>query len=101
MKSKSYALIGAICIATVLAIVVVATRPAIATAPPAQDVMALDNRLRMLEQRIYGIEASITRLEQRLITSQSSSSSVPAQRDPEINSIRIELEQMKLRVREL
>lgn len=66
----------------------------------AQDVIQLDRRISMLEQRLYSIESRISGVEQQLIVSRRST---PTQtgRDPLVDLLRSEVEALKLRVREL
>jgi predicted nucleic acid-binding Zn-ribbon protein len=68
--------------------------------PAAQDIMSLDRRINSLEQRLYGIESNISRLQQQMITS-SRSTPAPISRDPEVDQLRNEIEVLKGRVREL
>ena len=66
----------------------------------AQDVIGLDRRISALEQRLYSIESSISRLQ---IQASSSMSSTPPQagRDLELDRLRSEVELLNARVREL
>jgi uncharacterized coiled-coil protein SlyX len=66
----------------------------------AQDVGVLDRRLSMLEQRLYLIESSISRLQQQSIGSGRPGPSQPM-RDPELDRLRGEVELLNARVREL
>ena len=71
---------------------------------PQQDNLILERRISTVEQRLYTIESNITRLEQQLYTTQRSTPSPISpqpQRDPEITTLRNELELLKGRVREL
>lgn len=68
--------------------------------PVAQDIMSLDRRINSLEQRLYGIESNISRLQQQ-VTVSSRSTPAPTSRDPEIDQLRIEVETLRGRVREL
>jgi hypothetical protein len=74
-------------------------------APPvAQDVVFLDRRINMLEQRFYSIESRMNRLEQQMSMAQRVvPTPTPSQptRDLEIDLLRNESESLKVRVREL
>ena len=65
-----------------------------------QDVRTLDRRISLLEQRLYSIESSISRLQQSAL-SQREPISQPGVRDPEINLIRGEIQSLQLRLNEL
>lgn len=70
----------------------------------AQDSAYLEQRIRSVEQRLYSIQSSISRLEQQVIISQRSTPSpAPTQsaRSPEIDLLRSEVEILQARVREL
>lgn len=94
--------IMALCAIVTAAVEAYRARPSSETSVSAasQDVMGLDRRISVLEQRLYSIESSLNRLQQQAIVS---SRSAPAQvgRDPEIDRLRGELELMNARVREL
>jgi hypothetical protein len=69
--------------------------------PPAvQDVMNLDRRIGSLEQRFYALESVVRRLEQQALISERRAPAQPT-RDPEIDSLRSEVEILKGRIREL
>jgi hypothetical protein len=90
-----------ICLA--VAAVVIARRgesPTKAEAMAAQDAMGLDRRISSLEQRLYSIESNINQLQQRIISSQRSTST-PYTRDPEVDRLRLELETLQQRIREV
>ena len=72
------------------------------TPPMAQDVVFLDRRINMLEQRFYSIESRMNRLEQQMSMAQRVAPT-PSQptRDPDIDLLRNESELLKARVREL
>jgi peptidoglycan hydrolase CwlO-like protein len=65
----------------------------------AQDVRGLENRMTMLEQRLYSIQTSINRLEQTAL-SQRSTGTRETVRDHEINVLNQEILKLKLRVDE-
>jgi uncharacterized coiled-coil protein SlyX len=66
---------------------------------PAQDAAYLDQRIRSVEQRLYSIQSSITRLEQQVLAQRP----YPSQsaRSPELDLLRNEVELLRARVREL
>jgi hypothetical protein len=64
-----------------------------------QDVRILDRRISLLEQRLYSIESSISRLQQPAL-SQRESIPQPV-RDPEISLIRGDIQSLQLRYSEL
>ena len=72
-----------------------------ATAPPAesQDLTSLERRISMLEQRFYGVESSINRLEQQTRVSQPMPAST--ERTVEINLLRGEMEMLQRRLMEI
>ena len=75
-----------------------------AASEPAQDTLILERRLSTLEQRLFGIESNISRLEQQIYTAQRSTPapvSPQAMHDPEVTLLRSEVELLKGRVREL
>lgn len=65
-----------------------------------QDVRGLDRRISSLEQRLFSIEASISRLEQSAI-SQRAPSLQSSARDPEINLLLREVQTLQVRVNEI
>jgi uncharacterized coiled-coil protein SlyX len=65
----------------------------------AQDVIGLDRRISMLEQRFHRVETSISRLEQ-YVTSQRSTGSSDL-RDRELDHLRQEMQRMQLRLNEV
>ena len=76
-------------------------RPIPEPAPTAaQDVIGLDRRMSSLEQRLYTIESSISRLQQQAMTSNRSTPTQTA-RDPEIDRLLSEVTILTARVREL
>lgn len=66
-----------------------------------QDVMSLERRTSLLEQRLYSIETSIRRLEQHSNLSQRATSPTAAARDPESLLLRSELDALRRRVGEI
>jgi predicted nucleic acid-binding Zn-ribbon protein len=66
----------------------------------AQDAIYLDQRIRSVEQKLFSIQSSISRLEQQVNLSQHS---IPAQvdRSPETELMKNEVEILRARVREL
>ena len=64
-----------------------------------QDVRGLENRVNQLEQRLYSIQTSITRLEQTAL-SQRSLSSRDITNDHELNMLRQEIQKLLIRVDE-
>lgn len=66
----------------------------------AQDVRSLDRRIGLLEQRLYSIETSISRLEQSAF-SQRTANLQPTARDPEINLLREEIQTVHRRLSEI
>jgi hypothetical protein len=71
-----------------------------ATMPTAQDVTRIESRLSLLEQRFYSIETSIRGLEQQSRLS-GSTLGRPAERDPEVNLLRAEVEALRQRLAEV
>src|ERR1051325_9609276 len=65
-----------------------------------QDVMSLDRRLSLLEQRFYTVESNISRL-QTYLASQRPSVSQPSTNDRDIILMRDEIQRLSLRVSEL
>jgi hypothetical protein len=72
-----------------------------APTPPAetQDLTSLERRISMLEQRFYGVESSINRLEQQTRGSQPMPAST--ERAVEINLLRGEMEMLQRRLIEI
>ena len=68
-----------------------------AAAPAAQDVMRVENRLNMLEQRFRSIEMSISRLEQQ---SRLSGITTAAARGEDVSLLRAEVEVLRRRLAE-
>src|SRR5215213_1933856 len=62
-----------------------------------QDVGSLDRRLSLLEQRVYSLDLSMTRLQQAL---SQRSVAQPSTRDPEVNLMREELRRLTLQLAE-
>lgn len=91
-----------IAVAIMAAVIVISTgRGASSTeAVATQDVVGLDRRINMLEQRFYRLETSISRLEQ-IATSQRSTGSSSNQRDREVDQLREELQRLHLRLNEV
>jgi uncharacterized coiled-coil protein SlyX len=69
-----------------------------ATTP--QDVSSLDRRISLLEQRLFSIESSITRLQQ-VVVSQRSTATVSGASDRELILIREEIQRLQLRLTEV
>lgn len=68
----------------------------------AQDALGLDRRISSLEQRLYSMESSISRLQQEAIGSRTNSSIQPqAGSNLELDRLRSEIELLNARVREL
>lgn len=90
-----------ICLA-VMTIVVTRLGESPTKAEPAtsQDAMGLDRRISSLEQRLYSIESNINQLQQRITASQRSTAG-PSMRDPEVDRLRLEIETLQQRVREV
>lgn len=65
-----------------------------------QDVIGLDRRISLMEQRFYRLESSITRLEQ-YVTSQRSTGSSSDVRGRELDQLREDLQRMQLRLNEV
>jgi predicted RNase H-like nuclease (RuvC/YqgF family) len=65
-----------------------------------QDVRSLDRRISLLEQRLYSIESSISRLQQSAV-SQRSPVPQSSTRDQEINLIRGDMQALQLRLSEI
>jgi outer membrane murein-binding lipoprotein Lpp len=66
----------------------------------AQDALGLDRRISSLEQRLYSMESSISRLQQEAIGTRSSIQSQPGN-NLELDKLRSEVEMLNARVREL
>jgi predicted RNase H-like nuclease (RuvC/YqgF family) len=65
-----------------------------------QDVGSLDRRITSIEQRLYSIESSISRLQQ-LALSERSRASQPIPRDQEIDLVRADIQRLQLRLNEV
>lgn len=65
-----------------------------------QDIRNLENRINSLEQRFYSMESNINRLQQQIAYAGRSTPS-SSSRDPEIDTLRNELEALKARIREV
>lgn len=63
-----------------------------------QDVRILDRRINSLEQRLYSIELSISRLQQSAVSQRSP---LPQSSDQEINLIRGDMRALQLRLNEI
>lgn len=68
-----------------------------------QDVINLDRRISLLEQRLYSIESRISNVEQQAALSSSQRATTPAPRDLDsgIGILSREIEALKLRLKEL
>ncbi|HWF88374.1 MAG TPA: hypothetical protein VE980_05000 [Pyrinomonadaceae bacterium] len=97
-KQSSLALI--VVLSAVIGVMASISRGSSATAPAEnQDVMSLDRRLSLLEQRFYTVESNISRLQTYL--AQRPSVSQPSTNDRDIILIRDEIQRLSLRVNEL
>lgn len=67
----------------------------------AQDALGLDRRISSLEQRLYSMESSISRLQQEAIGLRSNSTQPQPGNNLEIDRLRSEIELLNARVREL
>jgi len=65
-----------------------------------QDVGSLDRRITSIEQRLYSIESSISRLQQSAL-SERSRVSQPIPRDQEIDLVRADIQRLQLRLNEV
>jgi predicted RNase H-like nuclease (RuvC/YqgF family) len=65
-----------------------------------QDVGSLDRRITSVEQRLYSIESSISRLQQSAL-SERSRVSQPIPRDQEIDLVRSDIQRLQLRLNEI
>ena len=65
-----------------------------------QDVGSLDRRITSVEQRLYSIESSISRLQQSAL-SERSRPSQPIPRDQEIDLVRGDIQRVQLRLNEI
>lgn len=81
------------------AVIVIITTAYAGNTVQSQDVRMLDSRITQLEQRLYSIESRINRLEQFNVT-QRSASPTPSTRDPELNVISDQIQNLTLRVSE-
>lgn len=98
-KQSNFALIVVLC--AVIGVMASISRGSSATAPPEnQDVMSLDRRLSLLEQRFYTIESNISRLQQYM-AAQRPPVTQPSTSDRDILLIRDEIQRLSLRVNEL
>ena len=98
-KQSSCALIVVLC--AVIGVMASISRGSSATATAeTQDVMSLDRRLSLLEQRFYTVESNISRL-QTYLASQRPSVSQPSTNDRDIILMRDEIQRLSLRVSEL
>lgn len=71
-----------------------------ASSAPVQENVFLNQRLRILEQRLYTIESSINQLQQQVVSSQRATSPSGG-RDPEIISLRSEVDTFNRRLFEI
>ena len=98
-KQSSLALIVILC--AVIGVMASISRGNSAMAPPEnQDVMSLDRRLSLLEQRFYTVESNISRL-QTYLASQRPQVSQPNTNDRDIILMRDEIQRLSVRVSEL
>ena len=65
-----------------------------------QDVGSLDRRITSVEQRLYSIESSISRLQQSAL-SERPRASQPIPRDQEIDLVRSDIQRLQLRLNEV
>ncbi len=70
------------------------------TSAQSQDVLSLDRRISLMEQRFYGMESRLNRLEQQVV-SQRPPSPTTAGRDGEANLLMNEIEQLRRRLVEV
>lgn len=70
-----------------------------APAAPPQDITRIESRLSQIEQRFYSIETSIRGLEQQ--SRLSGSTTMRAERDPEVSLLRAEVESLRHRLAEI
>lgn len=66
-----------------------------------QDLTSLERRISLIEQRFYGLETSINRLEQQSRLSAGAQSPSAADRSMEINLLRGEIETLQRRLSEI
>ena len=98
-KQSSGALIVVLC--AVIGVMASISRGSSATATAeTQDVMSLDRRLSLLEQRFYTVESNISRL-QTYLASQRPQVSQPNTNDRDIILMRDEIQRLSVRVSEL
>ena len=98
-KQSSLALI--VVLSAVIGVMASISRGSSATAPAEnQDVMSLDRRLSLLEQRFYTVESNISRL-QTYLASQRPQVSQPNTNDRDIILMRDEIQRLSVRVSEL
>lgn len=71
------------------------------SAAETQDLTGLERRISLLEQRFYGVESSINRLEQQSRLSQSAAMPSTGERNLEINLLRSEIETLQRRLAEI
>jgi predicted nucleic acid-binding Zn-ribbon protein len=71
------------------------------SAAETQDLTGLERRISLLEQRFYGVESSINRLEQQSRLSQSAAMPSDGERNLEINLLRSEIETLQRRLVEV
>jgi hypothetical protein len=80
-----------------------ASRPAaraVAPEPAAQDVIGLERRISLVEQRLNSIELSVNRLEQQSRLSTPAPSTTQSVRDTELELLRSEVELLQRRMAE-
>lgn len=80
--------------------VVLSGNPFVSSGQGTQENVFLNQRLRILEQRLYTIESSINQLQQA-VTSQRASTPRSGGRDPEITSLRSEVDTFNRRLIEI
>lgn len=81
--------------------VVLSRSPSASSGQGTQDNVFLNQRLRILEQRLYAIESSINQLQQQAVSSQRASTRPSGGRDPEIIGLRSEVDTFNRRLIEI
>lgn len=81
--------------------VVLSGKPSASSGQGTQENVFLNQRLRILEQRLYTIESSINQLQQQVVSSQRMSTPHSSGRDPEIIGLRSEVDNFNRRLIEI
>ena len=102
MKTTKIVLcVAVLCLAFATGAALFSERPSAAASAEAQDVIQLDRRISLLEQRLYSIESRISSVEQQALLSQRQSPGQPAAGTGNLEILIREIELVRNRVREV